>query len=57
MTTTPVQIARAKKWIARLENVALEGRGHWLMVEAKEAVTEKVLRFLEDLKLSPRAKL
>ncbi|KAL0059878.1 hypothetical protein AAF712_013360 [Marasmius tenuissimus] len=53
-TTTTFVIEKAHKFIPRIQDVALEGRGHWLMVEAKDEVAEKVLSWLEGLMESPR---
>ncbi|KAG7097338.1 hypothetical protein E1B28_004695 [Marasmius oreades] len=52
-TTTKAVINKAHKFIPRIQDVALEGRGHWLMVEAKDEITEKVITWLEGLMEKP----
>ncbi|KAJ3520811.1 hypothetical protein NMY22_g12581 [Coprinellus aureogranulatus] len=42
-------IAKAQKFIPRYQDIAIEGRGHWLMVEAKEEVTEHIGNWLDEL--------
>jgi soluble epoxide hydrolase/lipid-phosphate phosphatase len=54
MTATPSSINKARKFIPRLQDVALEGKGHWLMIEAPEYVTKKVIEWLHDVAPSPR---
>lgn len=49
VTATTFVISKARKFIPRLQDIALEGRGHWIMVEAKDDVTEKVATWLEEL--------
>jgi soluble epoxide hydrolase/lipid-phosphate phosphatase len=56
-TATPTQIQRARKWIPRLQDIALKGKGHWVMVEASDVVTESVLRWLDGLALNAKGKL
>ncbi|KII94869.1 hypothetical protein PLICRDRAFT_98013 [Plicaturopsis crispa FD-325 SS-3] len=51
-TSTPEQARRAVKWIPGIQDVALEGRGHWIMAEAKEDVTNKIAGWLDGLLLS-----
>ena len=46
VTATPVQIDRAGKFIPRLQNISLNGKGHWVMVEAKDQVTYTVVHWL-----------
>lgn len=48
-TATPFVIKKARKFVPRLQDVALEGRGHWLMIEAKDEITQKVINWLEEL--------
>jgi soluble epoxide hydrolase/lipid-phosphate phosphatase len=55
--TTPMQMQRARKWIPRLQDIGFEGKGHWLMVEAKEMVTEKVMGWLDGLLINPTSKV
>ncbi|KDQ64432.1 hypothetical protein JAAARDRAFT_52384 [Jaapia argillacea MUCL 33604] len=47
----PAHVERSRKFIPRLQDFALEGKGHWLMVEAKDVVTEQVLDWLDRLEL------
>jgi soluble epoxide hydrolase/lipid-phosphate phosphatase len=47
-TCTQSLIQKSYKFIPRLQDIPLEFVGHWLMVEAKDIVTEKVLRWLEE---------
>jgi soluble epoxide hydrolase / lipid-phosphate phosphatase len=39
-----------------LWDIALEGRGHWLMIEAKDDVTRTVLKWLDEMVI-PKVKL
>jgi len=48
-TAVPFVIEKSKKFIKRYQGVAFEGRGHWLMVEAKDEVTQTVINWLEGL--------
>ncbi|EDR12290.1 epoxide hydrolase [Laccaria bicolor S238N-H82] len=48
-TAVPSVMTKSKKFISRYQDVALEGRGHWIMVEAKAEVTEKIAEWLEKL--------
>ncbi|KAF8915443.1 epoxide hydrolase [Mucidula mucida] len=50
-TTVASSIAKAHKFIPRLQDIALEGKGHWIQVEAKEEVTRQVLTWLDTLSL------
>ncbi|KAL0580724.1 hypothetical protein V5O48_001282 [Marasmius crinis-equi] len=52
-TTTTSVIEKAHRFVPRIQDLALEGRGHWLMVEAKDEITEKVLSWLEGLMEKP----
>ncbi|KAK0491363.1 hypothetical protein IW261DRAFT_83881 [Armillaria novae-zelandiae] len=54
-----IQVGNARKFVPRLRDVALEGRGHWIMVEAKDEVTDTISGWLVDLGLlsSQRSKL
>jgi soluble epoxide hydrolase / lipid-phosphate phosphatase len=47
-TTTIVHIERSRKWIPQQQDVRLEGKGHWVLIESKEVITEKVLQWLDD---------
>ncbi|KAG6884826.1 hypothetical protein C0993_007999 [Termitomyces sp. T159_Od127] len=52
-TVAPAAVQNARKFIAQLQDVAFEGRGHWLMVEAKDEITNKVISWLRDLTRQP----
>jgi soluble epoxide hydrolase/lipid-phosphate phosphatase len=54
-TATPFVIAKSSKFIPRYQAVALEGRGHWLMVEAKDEITNTIINWLEGLTSSKHA--
>ncbi|KDR84029.1 hypothetical protein GALMADRAFT_236620 [Galerina marginata CBS 339.88] len=56
-TATPFVIAKSRKFIPRYQDIALEGRGHWLMVEAKDEVTNTIANWLEGLTSKPVSKL
>jgi soluble epoxide hydrolase/lipid-phosphate phosphatase len=55
--STPAQIYRAQKFIPQLEIVRLEGVGHWLMVESKQFIVEKVVDWLNTVVHRPKANL
>ncbi|KAL1721742.1 Alpha/Beta hydrolase protein [Schizophyllum commune] len=46
-STPPQAVAASSKFVPRLQDVALEGGGHWLMLEKPEIVTAKVLEWLD----------
>lgn len=48
-TALPFAITKSRKYISRYQDIALEGRGHWLMVEAKDEITESIVNWLEGL--------
>lgn len=48
-STTTTSISKAHKFIPRLQDVALDDKGHWILVEAREEVTEKVIDWLVEL--------
>lgn len=48
-TATPATISKAAKFIPRLQDIALEDRGHWIMVEAKDEVTRHISEWLRGL--------
>jgi len=56
-TCTSSLIQKAHKFIPRLQDYALEERGHWILVEAKEDISEKVGQWLEDLVEVQKARL
>ncbi|KAF8897771.1 epoxide hydrolase [Infundibulicybe gibba] len=53
-TATPFVMEKAGKFIPRLQQIALQDRGHWIMVEAKEDVTNQVIIWLEGLTAEPK---
>ena len=57
VTALPLIIAKSKEYIPRYQDVTLEGRGHWLMVEAKDEVTESIIKWLEGLSFQHLEKL
>ena len=54
VTAIPLVINKSRKFISNLQDVALEGRGHWLMVEAKDEITERVGSWLQGLTSQPK---
>lgn len=56
-TCTQPLIKKMYKFIPRLEDVRLDGRGHWLMLEAKDDISEGVSRWLEVVLGDGKAKL
>ena len=57
VTTIPAAIKRSRNFISRYQDIALEGRGHWLMVEAKDEITENIVKWLEGLTCTRLEKL
>jgi len=55
-TALPFAIIKSKKYVSKYQDIALEGRGHWLMVEAKDEITENIMKWLEGL-TSTRSRL
>ncbi|KAJ3797339.1 epoxide hydrolase [Lentinula aff. detonsa] len=53
-TTTSSLIHKAHKFIPRLQDFALEEKGHWILVEARDVITEKIAQWLEDLAIEAR---
>jgi soluble epoxide hydrolase/lipid-phosphate phosphatase len=49
----PVQTQRSYKWIPRLQIMSLEGKGHWVMIEARDIVTESVVQLFNSFSLGP----
>jgi soluble epoxide hydrolase / lipid-phosphate phosphatase len=49
----PAGFSNARKFIRNLQVISLEDIGHWLLVEAKDQVTEQVSSWLSGLGLSP----
>ena len=56
-TSLPLVIAKSKEYIPRYQDIALEGRDHWLMLEAKDEITESIIKWLEGLSLQCLEKL
>jgi len=48
-TATPFLIGKASKFIPKYTGAPLEGRGHWLMVEAPEETTQTIGKWLDRL--------
>jgi soluble epoxide hydrolase/lipid-phosphate phosphatase len=40
---------KAAKFIPKLQDIALEDKGHWILVEAKEEVTRRISDWLKGL--------
>ncbi|TFY76437.1 hypothetical protein EWM64_g7576 [Hericium alpestre] len=55
-TGTPWQVESSRKCIPRLQHGTIEGVGHWLMAEARQEITERVIQWLESV-LPEQAKL
>ncbi|KAG6896627.1 hypothetical protein C0992_007033 [Termitomyces sp. T32_za158] len=53
LTVAPAAVQKTRKFVPQLQDVAFEGRGHWLMVEAKDEITHKVISWLRDLTRQP----
>ncbi|KAL1739507.1 Alpha/Beta hydrolase protein [Schizophyllum fasciatum] len=53
-STPPQAVAASSKFVPRLQDVALENCGHWLMLEAPEIVTARVLDWLQAQGLRAR---
>jgi soluble epoxide hydrolase/lipid-phosphate phosphatase len=47
----PFVIANAKTHIPKYQDIEIEGRGHWLLVEAKDEITENILKWLDGLSI------
>jgi soluble epoxide hydrolase / lipid-phosphate phosphatase len=50
-TVLPSVIAKSHKFIQRLQEVSFEGKGHWLMIEAANEVTDKIAEWLNQLSI------
>ena len=57
MTVLPFAITKSREYIQRYQDIALEGRRHWLMVDAKDEITESILKWLEGLSFQSLEKL
>ena len=42
-------ISKAHKFVPALQDFSVEDKGHWMMVEAENVVTEKVSKWLDGL--------
>jgi soluble epoxide hydrolase / lipid-phosphate phosphatase len=51
-TALPSAITKSREYIPRYQDIALEGRGHWLLVEAKDEITESIIKWLEGIVIS-----
>ncbi|KAF5388406.1 hypothetical protein D9615_000650 [Tricholomella constricta] len=56
LTATPFVIGKARKFIRKLQDIAFEGRGHWVLVEAKDEITDRVGSWLQGLTSRPNSK-
>ena len=56
-TTLPFAINKSKEYIPKFQDIALEGRHHWLMLEAKDEITESIVKWLEGLSFQGLGKL
>jgi soluble epoxide hydrolase/lipid-phosphate phosphatase len=56
-TCPPAAVRNAHKFISRLNTVALEDVGHWVMLEAHDRVASEVLRFLSSLDPSQQSRM
>ncbi|TFY54888.1 hypothetical protein EVG20_g9527 [Dentipellis fragilis] len=48
-TGTPEQMESSRRFIPQLQATTFEGVGHWLMLEVRQEVTEKVLSWLNEV--------
>ncbi|TFK63552.1 alpha/beta-hydrolase [Pluteus cervinus] len=46
-TVVPAAISKSHKFIARYQDIALQGQRHWLMHEAKDEVAEKISTWIK----------
>ena len=56
-TALPSVIPKSREYIPRYQDIALEGRHHWLMIEAKDEITERIVKWLEGLSFGGLEKL
>ena len=56
-TALPSAINKSKEYITRYQDIALEGRHHWLMLEAKDEITDSILKWLGGLSFQGLEKL
>jgi soluble epoxide hydrolase/lipid-phosphate phosphatase len=52
-TVVPALTNNARNFITDLQNIVLEDSGHWVMLEAKDEVTEKVSSWLLEHESKP----
>ena len=57
LTCPSSYVERMPTLIKNLSVVALPGKGHWVLVEAKDEVTSEVLRWLASSTKGEKAKL
>lgn len=57
VTCPPSAVRNAHKFISRLNTVAIEDVGHWVMLQAQDRVALEVLRFLSSLGLSQQSRM
>jgi soluble epoxide hydrolase/lipid-phosphate phosphatase len=48
-TVFPALVRKSSKFISRLQDIAIENKGHWVMVEAKDEVTRHIAEWLKGL--------
>lgn len=48
-TVLPDSIRKSSKFIARLQDIAIENKGHWVMAEAKDEVARHIAEWLKGL--------
>lgn len=48
-TAVPFVINKARKFIKNYRDIAIEGKGHWLMVEARDEVTAHIANWVDEL--------
>ncbi|KAH7907146.1 Alpha/Beta hydrolase protein [Hygrophoropsis aurantiaca] len=53
-TCPPSSLRNAHKFIPQLQDVALDGAGHWILLEAKDIVTEETSQWVDSLLRSYR---
>lgn len=53
----PPAVRNAHKFISRLNTVALEDVGHWVMLEAQDRITLEVLEFLSSVGLYQKSRM
>ena len=56
-TALPFAITKSREYIPRFQDIAVDGRGHWLTIEAKDEITESIVKWLEGLSFRSLEKL